>query len=79
MATVLIRFAEGTYMRTAAEYRAEAEQYIREADGDVPSGRRARLLEMAQSCLRMADQADMLKQEGRVNGHDPDPPQYSGL
>jgi hypothetical protein len=66
-------------MRTAAEYRAEAENYVREAEKTITATRRARLLEMAQCCLRMADQADLLEADGRMNGHDPKPPQYSGL
>ena len=47
-------------MRTAAEYRDEARGYVLQAEGVIESGRRARLLEMAQSCLRLADQAEWL-------------------
>ena len=66
-------------MRTAAEYRAEAEGYVRQAHGVLYGPRRARLLEMAQSCVRLADQADLLATEGRMNGHDGSAPQYTGL
>jgi len=62
-------------MRTPAEYRAEAEGYVRQAEAAETSGRRARLLEMAQSCLRLADQAELLQ----ADGQDTDPPKYSGL
>jgi hypothetical protein len=47
-------------MRTAAEYRLEAEEYIVRAQSVATPGRRLKLLEMAQSCLRLADQADLL-------------------
>lgn len=66
-------------MRTAAEYREEAAGYVLKAERAIHSGGRIRLLEMAQSCLRLADQAELLEQEGLVNGHDPHPPQHSGL
>jgi len=55
-------------MRTAAEYREEAARYVTKADGVIHAGRRARLLEMAQSCLRLADQAELLEGEGLMNG-----------
>jgi hypothetical protein len=54
-------------MRTAAEYREEAKRYVTKADGIIHTGRRARLLEMAQSCLRLADQAELLESEGLTN------------
>jgi hypothetical protein len=56
-------------MRTPGEYRAEAEAYVRQSEGLIHSGRRLRLLEMAQSCLRLADQAELLETEMRLNGH----------
>ena len=48
-------------MRTPAEYRKEAEGYVRQADAIPDSHRRTRLLSMAQSCLRLADQAEWLQ------------------
>jgi hypothetical protein len=66
-------------MRTAAEDRKEAEAYVLQAGAPVSVGRRARLLEMAQSCLRLADQAELLASEGRMNGHDSDPLRLTGL
>lgn len=61
-------------MRTPAEYRAEAEAYVRQAEGISHPGRHARLLEMAQSCLRLAHQAELLEAEDRAR-----PLKYSGL
>src|SRR5215213_6409752 len=76
-ATLVTAFARGARMRTAAEYRAEAagyraeaERYVREADKDITSARRAHLLQMAQTCLRMADEAELLAGEDRMNGDD---------
>ena len=45
-------------MLTAAEYRREAEDYVRQAENVTDSKRRVRLLEMAQSCIRLADQVE---------------------
>lgn len=47
-------------MRTPAAYRTEAAEYIERAQGDVTPARRTRLLQMAESCLRLADQAEFL-------------------
>ena len=55
-------------MRTPAEYRAEAESYVRLADTLPPGIRRVRLLDMAQSCVRLADQAEQLVQTQQENG-----------
>jgi hypothetical protein len=60
-------------MRTSAEYRAEAKGYVLQAEGISDPGRRARLLEMAQSCIRLADQAEWLSidfPELKGNGSD---------
>jgi hypothetical protein len=56
-------------MRTAAEYRLEAEEYIVRAQGVATPGRRLKLLEMAQSCLRLADQADLLAETAQSAEH----------
>jgi hypothetical protein len=62
-------------MRTSTEYRKEAEGYVLKAEGVTDPGRRARLLEMAQSCLRLADQAEWLSVEfPELNGKDTQPP-----
>src|SRR5215213_4164638 len=55
-------------LRTPEEYRKEAEEYVRLAERLGESGRRTRLLDMAQSCLRLADQAELLSTEGQMNG-----------
>jgi hypothetical protein len=47
-------------MRTSTEYREEAKGYVLQAEAVTDSGRRSRLLEMAQSCIRLADQAEWL-------------------
>jgi hypothetical protein len=47
-------------VRTPAEYRREAENYVRCADDLTDPIRRERLLHMAQSCLRLAQQAEWL-------------------
>jgi hypothetical protein len=51
-------------VRTPAEYRREAEEYVRRAEdlGADPL-RCERLLHMAQSCLRLAQQAEWLSRE----------------
>ena len=63
-------------MRTAAEYREEAAGYVGQAEAASHS-RRLRLLEMAQSCLRLADQADLLAGEHNANGQ-AQPAKYTG-
>jgi len=66
-------------LRAPAEYRSEAEEYVRLAERLVDdSHRRIRLLEMAQSCLRLAEQAELLGGDGYM-GHANSVPQYSGL
>jgi hypothetical protein len=60
-------------MRTSAGYRAEAKGYVLQAEGVTDPARRARLLEMAQSCIRLADQAEWLSinfPELKGNGSD---------
>jgi hypothetical protein len=52
-------------MHTAAEYRSEAAEYILRAQGVDTSARRLKLLEMAQSCLRLADQAELLAESAQ--------------
>jgi hypothetical protein len=64
-------------MQTAAEYRDEAEMYVRQSEGGT-AVRRLRLLEMAQSCLRLAEQVDFLARNPPTNGH-AGPWKYSGL
>jgi hypothetical protein len=61
-------------VRNAAEYREQAAVYVREAASAL-GGRRVRLLEMAQSCLRSADEAEQTKasvMQGRTA-----PPKYT--
>ena len=53
-------------MHTAAEYRSEAAEYILRAQGVDTSARRLKLLEMAQSCLRLADQAELLAESAQT-------------
>ena len=55
-------------MFTAAEYRKEAEEYEMIAEGISAPAQRLRLLDMAQSCLRLAEQAELDQAEGS-NGH----------
>jgi hypothetical protein len=57
-------------MRTAAEYRAEAENYVRLAETLPQGARRVRLLDMAQSCIRLADQAALLESQPGTNGRE---------
>jgi hypothetical protein len=47
-------------VRKPAEYRREAADYVRRADDLTDPVRRERLLHMAQSCLRLAQQAEWL-------------------
>ena len=64
-------------MPTAAEYREEANHYVRQSEG-CTAIRRIRLLEMAQSCLRLADQIEFLECNPPTNGH-AGPWKYTGL
>jgi hypothetical protein len=57
-------------MRTPAEYRSEAERYVRLAEALPHGARRLRLLDMAQSCIRLADQAALLESQPGANGRD---------
>lgn len=66
-------------MRTAAEYRKEAEGYVLQAGEVTDASRRTRLLEMAQSCIRLADQSEWLSVNfPELDGKKTTPP-YSGL
>jgi hypothetical protein len=47
-------------VRTPAEYRLEAADYVRRAEDLTDPLRQERLLHMAQSCLRLAQQAEWL-------------------
>jgi hypothetical protein len=60
-------------MHTAAEYRSEAAEYILRAQGVDTSARRLKLLEMAQSCLRLADQAELLAESAQPTECQPRP------
>ncbi|HEY0567373.1 MAG TPA: hypothetical protein VGD13_04470 [Xanthobacteraceae bacterium] len=64
-------------MQTAAEYREEASNYVRQSEG-CTAIRRLRFLEMAQACLRLADQVDFLEGNPPTNGH-AGPWEYTGL
>ena len=66
-------------MRAPAQYRKEAEEYVRLAERLSESHRRTRFLEMAQACLRLADQAELLSGEGRIHVQRSAEPQYTGL
>ena len=66
-------------MRTPAEYRAEAETYVRCAEGAESDARSQRFLEMARACLRLADMADSLSSVPSQTTTRGDEPVYSGL
>ena len=66
-------------MPSAAEYREDAIRYVRYSDVEGCTAiRRLRLLEMAQSCLRLADQIECLESNTPTNGH-AGPWKYTGL
>src|SRR3954471_20743150 len=78
----------GVTVRTPAEYRAEAELYVRRAECADTNTRGQRYLEMAQACLRLADLAELLNsdshQSNGISGPHPEngrsgPPLFSGL
>jgi hypothetical protein len=48
-------------MSNSADYRQEAKGYIQQAQGPVLLAHRTRLLDMAQSCIRMAEQVEWLE------------------
>lgn len=48
-------------MRTPAEYRQEADEYVQRANAVIHPARRLRLLTLAQDCLKLAEQADTLE------------------
>jgi hypothetical protein len=57
-------------MQTPAEYRAEAEMYVRQAEAAESDVRRHRFFEMAQACLRLAGLAELLSTDpAKTNGH----------
>jgi hypothetical protein len=64
-------------MLTAAECREEATGYVRQSETST-AVHRLRLLEMAQSCLRLADQIELLDSQPKTNGH-AGPWKYTGL
>jgi hypothetical protein len=70
---------EGVRMRTPAEYRAEAEMYVRQADGAGSEARRTRFLEMATACLRLADLAELVAGGAAAGGARMSAPLYTGL
>ena len=75
-----VHFKRGAPLRAAAEYRKEAEEYVRLAERLRESHRRTRFLEMAQACLRLANQAELLSRQGITGSAARSPqPQYSGL
>jgi hypothetical protein len=51
-------------MRTPAEYRLQAQEYVSEAH-TITEERRIHLLEMAESCLRLAEQAEQFEAQMR--------------
>ena len=55
-------------MYTAAEYRKEADYYLRLAQGTPPGTRRIRLMEIAQGCLHLADDVESLTPAERRSG-----------
>ena len=66
-------------MRTPVEYRAEAETYVRRAEGAESDARRQRFLDMAQACLRLAELAELLSGVRGQTTPPRDQPVYSGL
>ena len=67
-------------MQTPAEYRAQAEQYVRQAAHAKTPKHRLVLLQMAQTFVRMADEAEALNRAetdpGQIGHFDP---QASGV
>jgi len=54
-------------MRTPAEYRLLADEYFKEAE-KITAKRRVDLLEMANSCRRLADQGESRAAQSRLLG-----------
>ena len=48
-------------MRTAAEYRKEADQYVQWADNNVSPSHRLRLLILAEDRLQLAEQVEAME------------------
>jgi len=48
-------------MTTPLDYRKEAQEYVQRSEGSRSEMQRARLLEMAESCIRMAEQREWLQ------------------
>ena len=65
-------------VRTPAEYRAEAEAYVRRADCAQTNAQGQRYLQMAQSCLRLADLAELISEEPMAAAKETSP-MYTGL
>jgi hypothetical protein len=60
----------GGIVQTPAEYRAEAEMYVQQAERAETDIRRHRFFEMAHACLRLAGLAELLSVEPlTTNGH----------
>ena len=54
-----------------ADFRKEAEEYVRQADA-LPSGkRRIRFLDMARSCIRLADETEWLSKFSQPEWDEP--------
>jgi hypothetical protein len=66
-------------MRTPAEYRAEAEIYIRRAERAETDARGQRFLQMAQACLRLADLAELVCSPPPQVNREASSPMYTGL
>jgi hypothetical protein len=66
-------------MRTPAEYRAEAEMYVHQADAAGTEARRTRFLEMAKTCLRLADLAELVASGAAPANARVSAPLYTGL
>ena len=48
-------------MTTSLNFRQEAHEYVQRSEGPLSLAQRARLLEMAESCIRMAEQRERLQ------------------
>jgi hypothetical protein len=54
-------FCKGEAMTTSLNFRQEAHEYVQRSEGPLSVAQRARLLEMAESCIRMAEQRERLQ------------------
>jgi hypothetical protein len=66
-------------VRTPEEYRSEAETYVRRAEAAKTNAQGQRYLQMAQSCLRLADLADLVGSVEHTAQPTHPPPVYTGL